>query len=1027
MKKKLIAITTSCMMAATMIPSFAFAGIDDINDNMSLEDARAQAWADLLIYWGDYGAEAADDYDAAGQAAIAAAREAGKAAMEIATSNEEVKKAAFKAKEEIDAVLSYDEIKADAKEKINTYWGKNSTNLIADGEQDSYYDEATLAKVTAAQKAANDKIGALDNADIGQIETIKKEAMEKIDKIDTVAEHKLTVKAQIDAWYPDGKTAADYDEENTEKLTNIKTTAKEAVDAINLTDNGDAANDDMDAVYDALADEYTTADIVSIAEQALIKAIVDAKAEIAATYPGEITKAEDFAKYPKSQIDARDAIVAEYTAESGSPFEVNVPKTTDDVDKIKDEAIAKIKALKTADELVTAANAFTNKVTKTIGLVHDENYTDKYKLIVEAEAEYLVLLAAIDVDGEAGVGSSPDWEVDESELGADLSKEVLEANAKLEGFRTTFNELRAEDAIKAIEKLAKVENNVASVDETIVDVTNYVEKDDDITAARIIVDEIVIAGDDGTELAKLVTNYAVLTAAEGAATSAKGQVTTFENLVLNKTAGDDFIEIEADKITYEYAIATNQTSGLPKAMKDARTEYGKLSKAQQGQIKDEAKTAYSVRVSVLEALENTKTEFEAMVKALPPIMDGVDTEKEALVAAEKAFVAITDEALITELSEAAEGEYGLVDLLKKEGEYIDSKLAVVNAYVATKLTAEQQADIDEVKADISDFVAFLKASEQLAKDADSDTIDAEVEKYVRKYSGFTDLLDGIEYAEDEALDDAEVLVAGLSAAVADVTAVTPENKGDVQSAVNAYENLAELRELTGAEQKQYNELKALLDEYEAAELQSAIDEATKKMEADLAAAKKEAEAAAKAAEASAKAAAEKAAAEVAAKAIKTVTVAAETTYTGKAVAPAVSVKDASGAVVAADQYEVFYQDNKTIGKATVVVTAKADGKYNSYAKASFVIKPAKAAIKSAKAGKKQVKVTVKEQEGAKYQIAYKVKGSKKFKTVKTTNVTKTIKKLKKGKTYQIKVRAYAKIDGKTYNGAYSKVKNVKVK
>ncbi len=41
--------------------------------------------------------------------------------------------------------------------------------------------------------------------------------------------------------------------------------------------------------------------------------------------------------------------------------------------------------------------------------------------------------------------------------------------------------------------------------------------------------------------------------------------------------------------------------------------------------------------------------------------------------------------------------------------------------------------------------------------------------------------------------------------------------------------------------------------------------------------------------------------------------------------------------------------------------------------------------------------------------------------------TKTIKKLTSKKTYYVKVRAYKKVSGKTYYGAYCKAKTVKVK
>ena len=61
--------------------------------------------------------------------------------------------------------------------------------------------------------------------------------------------------------------------------------------------------------------------------------------------------------------------------------------------------------------------------------------------------------------------------------------------------------------------------------------------------------------------------------------------------------------------------------------------------------------------------------------------------------------------------------------------------------------------------------------------------------------------------------------------------------------------------------------------------------------------------------------------------------------------------------------------------------------------------------------------------------------SKKFtkKTTKTVTVkgagktSKTIKMLKKGKTYYVKVRSYKTVNGVKYYGAYSAVKKVKIK
>lgn len=83
-------------------------------------------------------------------------------------------------------------------------------------------------------------------------------------------------------------------------------------------------------------------------------------------------------------------------------------------------------------------------------------------------------------------------------------------------------------------------------------------------------------------------------------------------------------------------------------------------------------------------------------------------------------------------------------------------------------------------------------------------------------------------------------------------------------------------------------------------------------------------------------------------------------------------------------------------------------------------------IKKIKAGKKKAKVSFAKVSGASgYQIKYKVKGSKKWKTVTSKKASKTIKKLKKGKRYKFKVRAYKTVKGKKYYGAYCKVKTSK--
>lgn len=157
-------------------------------------------------------------------------------------------------------------------------------------------------------------------------------------------------------------------------------------------------------------------------------------------------------------------------------------------------------------------------------------------------------------------------------------------------------------------------------------------------------------------------------------------------------------------------------------------------------------------------------------------------------------------------------------------------------------------------------------------------------------------------------------------------------------------------------------------------------------------------------------------------------------YNGKTKTPSVIVKDSKGNTLkTGTDYTVAYpKKRKNIGKYTVTVTFK--GNYSGTKKLTFEIIPAKVTLSKVSAGKKQLTATWKTISGITgYEVAYST--SKKFtkKTTKTVTIKKaktkktTIKKLTKGKNYYVKVRAYKTVDGKKIYGAYSAVKNVKVK
>lgn len=95
-------------------------------------------------------------------------------------------------------------------------------------------------------------------------------------------------------------------------------------------------------------------------------------------------------------------------------------------------------------------------------------------------------------------------------------------------------------------------------------------------------------------------------------------------------------------------------------------------------------------------------------------------------------------------------------------------------------------------------------------------------------------------------------------------------------------------------------------------------------------------------------------------------------------------------------------------------------------------KPAKTSIKALSAGKNHsIKVSWNKVNCSGYQIRYATNSSfKNYKTVRVSgksNLTKTIKNLKKGKTYYVKVRAYRYHYYSTYYGAFSDVKKIRCK
>ncbi len=153
-------------------------------------------------------------------------------------------------------------------------------------------------------------------------------------------------------------------------------------------------------------------------------------------------------------------------------------------------------------------------------------------------------------------------------------------------------------------------------------------------------------------------------------------------------------------------------------------------------------------------------------------------------------------------------------------------------------------------------------------------------------------------------------------------------------------------------------------------------------------------------------------------------------YSGKAKKPAVTVTLNGKTLKKGADYTVRYSNNVNIGRATVTVTGTGD--YVGKAKGSFVIKPKAVSKLTLKPGKNKLAVSWKKGVGGVgYELQYSLKksfaGAKKVKISKTATVKRTLKGLKAGKTYYVRIRARKKVNGTTYYSAWSGAKSAKVK
>ena len=149
------------------------------------------------------------------------------------------------------------------------------------------------------------------------------------------------------------------------------------------------------------------------------------------------------------------------------------------------------------------------------------------------------------------------------------------------------------------------------------------------------------------------------------------------------------------------------------------------------------------------------------------------------------------------------------------------------------------------------------------------------------------------------------------------------------------------------------------------------------------------------------------------------------TWTGKALKPAVTVKNGKVKLKKGTDYTVSYKNNKAVGTATVTVKGK--GNYTGSKKLTFKINPKGLDISKVEARKKSLTVKWKKRKDITgYEVEYSRK--KDFKNSETITIGKAktvsceIKKLKSNKKYYVRIRAFKKVNKKNYYSAWSEVK-----
>jgi hypothetical protein len=151
-------------------------------------------------------------------------------------------------------------------------------------------------------------------------------------------------------------------------------------------------------------------------------------------------------------------------------------------------------------------------------------------------------------------------------------------------------------------------------------------------------------------------------------------------------------------------------------------------------------------------------------------------------------------------------------------------------------------------------------------------------------------------------------------------------------------------------------------------------------------------------------------------------------YDGSPLTPPLVVTHGGAVLIAGIDYTIAYEQNVLLGAARATVTGI--GSCTGAKSATFLIVPARAALKAVRAGRGKATVRWKPNGGgvSGYQVAYRNRGASSFRSAgKTSSLSKVVRSLRRGETCAFRVCAYKVIGGVTCRGSWSRTATVTIK